>query len=171
LVDSPLYEEQREEALGQLDLTTIDAPIVEMIRTFVELPYCFTLQSCSGHFLYGNRKGSRNIDQLTGLEKTSSLEYRIAYVALCIHNSDRGRLLLEDLRAIPSIDPDYVQFGCAEWFWQSHVNSYVLQVEPLRHRTRDKVLIGFQEALHVEKIRNGFFDVLHQMVQGRATKA
>ncbi|MBW1743914.1 MAG: hypothetical protein JRJ47_10890, partial [Deltaproteobacteria bacterium] len=119
LVDNPLYEEQREDALGQLDLSTIDAPIVEMIRTFAEFPYCFTLQSCCGHFLHGNQKDSRNIDQLTGSETTSSVEYRIAYVALCIHNSDRGRLLLEDLRAIPSIDPDYVQFGCAEWFWQT----------------------------------------------------
>jgi len=170
LVDSPLYEEQREEALGQLDLSAIDAPIVEMIRTFAELPYCFTLQSCCGHFLCGNQKDSRNIDQLSGSETNSSVEYRIAYVALCIHNSDRGRLLLEDLRTIPSIDPEYVQFGCAEWFWQSHVNSYVLQVEPIRYRTNDKVLIGFKEALHVEKIRNGFFDVLNQMVQGRAIK-
>ncbi|MBW1858987.1 MAG: hypothetical protein JRI70_02665 [Deltaproteobacteria bacterium] len=74
---------------------------------------------------------------------------------------------MEDLRAIPSIDPDYVQFGCAEWFWQRHVNTYALQVEPLRHKTKDKALIGFQEALHVEKIRNEFFDVLNQMVQGR----
>lgn len=160
MVDSPLYEEQREEALSQLDLSKIDAPIVEMIRTFAEFPYCFTLQSCCGHFLSGNQKDSRNIDQLTGSETTSSVEYRIAYVALCIHNSDLGKRLLEDLRTIPSIDPEYVQFGCAEWFWQTHVNSYVLQVEPIRHKKKDKVLIGFEEALHVEKIRNGFFDVL-----------
>ena len=170
MVDSPLYEEQREKALGQLDLSIIDAPIVEMIRTFSEFPYCFTLQSCCGHFLCGNQKDSRNIDQLTGSKTTSSVEYRIAYLALCIRNSDRGRQLLEDLRAIPSIDSEYVQFGCAEWFWQTHVNSYVLQVDPIRHKKKDKVVIGFKEALHVEKIRTGFFDVLSQMVQGRATK-
>lgn len=171
LVDNPLYEEQRKEAIGQLDLGTIDAPIVDMIRNFAELPYCFTLQSCCGHFLYGNQKNSRNIDPLPGSEITASVKYSIAYVALCIHNSDRGRVLLEDLRAIPSIDPDFVQFGCAEWFWQKHVNSYVLQVEPLRHKTKDKVVISFKEALHIEEIRNEFFNVLKQMVERRAIEA
>lgn len=167
MVDNPLYEEQREQALGQLDLSTIDTPIVEMIRNFAKLPYCFTLQSCCGHFLSENQKDARNIDPLPSSTTTSNVKYSIAYVALCIHNGSRGRQLLEDLKTIPSIDPDFVQFGCAEWFWQRHVNSYVLQVEPLRHKTKDKVVIGFKEALHVEKIRNKFLDILTHMVERR----
>jgi hypothetical protein len=165
MVDNPLYEEQREEALGHLDLSMIDVPIVDMIRDFSKLPYCFTLQSCCGHFLYGNQRDARNIDPLPSSETTANVRYNIAYVALCIQNSDRGRLLLEDLRGIPSIDPGFVQFGCAEWFWGRHVNSYVLQVEPQRHKTKDKVVIGFKEALHVEKVRNEFFNVLKHMVK------
>jgi hypothetical protein len=168
LVDDPLYEEKRKEALGELDLSTIDVPIVEMIRNFAGLPYCFTLQSCWGHFLCGDQKNERNTDVLPSSETTSSVEYRIAYVVLCIHNGDRGRWLLEDLRRIPSLHPDFIQFGCAEWFWQRHVNSYVLQVEPYRHKTKDKVVIGFQEALHIEETRNEFFGLLKQMVQRRA---
>ncbi len=41
-----------------------------------------------------------------------------------------------DLRQIPAIDPEYIQFGCAEWFWEAQVNSYALQVEPMRHMTK-----------------------------------
>jgi hypothetical protein len=167
MVNSPLYEEQREKALEQLDLSTIDAPIVEMIRNFTELPYCFTLQSCCGHFQCGNQQDARNTDPLPSSETASDVKYHIAYIALCVHNGDRGRLLLEDLRGIPSIDTEFVQFGCAEWFWQTHVNSYVLQVEPLRHKEKDKVVIGYKEALHLEKTRNKFFDVLERMVHRR----
>jgi hypothetical protein len=170
MIDNPLYEEQREKVSGQLDLSTIDSPVVEMIRDFSKLPYCFTLQSCWGHFLCEDKKDERNVDPLPSSGAISSVEYRIAYVCLCIQNSDRGKLLLEDLRGLPSIDTDFVQFGCAEWFWERHVNSYVLQVEPLRHRTKDKVVIGFKEALHVEKVRNKFFSVLEQMVQTKVTE-
>jgi hypothetical protein len=168
LVDDPLYEENRKEALCELDVGTIDAPIVEMIRSFAGLPYCFTLQSCWGHFLWGDRKGERNTDPLPRSETTSRVEYRIAYVALCIHNSDQGRLLLEDLGRISSHDPDFIQVGCAEWFWQRHVNSYVLQVGPLRHKTKDRIVIGFQEALHIQETRNEFFSLLKQIVQRRS---
>jgi hypothetical protein len=167
MVDNPFYEQQREKALNQLDLSTIDAPIAEMIRNFAELPYCFTLQSCCGHFQCGNQKDARNTDPLPNSETASDVKYSIAYIALCIRNSDQGRLLLEDLRGIPSIDPDFVQFGCAEWFWQTHVNSYVLQVEPIRHKAEDKVVIGYKEALLVEKTRNKFFYALEQIVQRR----
>ena len=169
-VDSPLYEAQRDEALKHLDIDTIDSPLVGIIHGFSELPYCFTLQSCFGHFVYGNLKDSRNIDPLPRLEPSSRVQYSIAYIALCIQNGDRGKLLLEDLKTIPFFDPEYVQFGCAEWFWQTHVNSYVLQVEPIRHKKKDKVSISYEEALQVEKVRNKFFNVLEGVVQKRVVK-
>jgi len=44
-VDDPHYYEKREESLRKLQICTIDAPIVEIIKDFAKLPYCFTLQS------------------------------------------------------------------------------------------------------------------------------
>ncbi len=164
-VDNPFYQKQREKSLGSLDINTIDEPISELIRNFAQLPYCFTLQSCYGHFVCHHQEDPKNLEPLFRSNDLSSVEYRIAYIALCIQNSDRGRQLLQDLKAFPSMDPDYVQFGCAEWFWKEQVNSYALQVEPERHKTKDKVVVSFQEALHIEKVRNKVFSKLIRMIQ------
>ena len=157
LVKNPLFTQQREKALNQLDINTIDAPIKEIIKDFSNLPYCFTLQSCYGHFLYNNQKNPNNIEPLPNLGNISNIEYKIAYIALCIRNNEQGRMLLQELKKIPAIDPDYVQFGCADWFWKQQVNSYALQVEPERYKRKDKITVNFQEALHIENVRNEFF--------------
>ena len=167
-VDNPYYHRQRQEALRGLDISTIDIPIVPTIEGLANLPYCFTLQSCYGHFLHRDQRDSQNIKPLPISESISSVEYRIAYIALCIQNSDLGRALSHDLREIPAMDPEYIQFGCAEWFWQRQVNSYVLQVEPGRFRTKDRITVDYQEALHIERIRNMFFGELNRIVQERA---
>ncbi len=167
-VDNPHYHRQRQKALRGLDISTIDIPIVPIVEGLANLPYCFTLQSCYGHFLHRDQRDSQNIEPLPISESISSVEYRIAYIALCIQNSDLGRVLLHDLREIPAMDPEYIQFGCAEWFWQRQVNSYVLQVEPGRFRTKDRITVDHQEALHIERIRNGFFGELNRIVQERA---
>ncbi|MBC8484665.1 MAG: hypothetical protein H8D45_01325 [Bacteroidetes bacterium] len=156
LVDNPYFLQQREKSFNQLDINTIDAPIKEIIKAFSNLPYCFTLQSCYGHFLYDNQKNPNNIEPLPESDNISKVEYRIAYIALCIQNNEQGRILLQELKKIPAIDQDYVQFACADWFWQRQVNSYALQVEPQRYKTKDKITINFQEALHIEKVRNEF---------------
>ena len=52
IVKNPLFRKQREQALKNLDLTTIDVPVCDIIKGFADIPYCFTLQSCYGHFLY-----------------------------------------------------------------------------------------------------------------------
>jgi len=98
-------------------------------------------------------------------DRISRVEYRIAYIALCIQNSDLGRVLFDHLRRIPAVDPEYIQLGCAEWFWKRQVNSYVLQIEPKRYITRDTVSISYQEALHIEMIRNEFFNGLKKIIQ------
>jgi len=167
-VDNPHYHRQRQEALRGLDISTIDAPIIPTISGFSKLPYCFTLQSCYGHFLHRDQRDSNNIEPLPISESISGVEYRIAYIALCMQNSDLGRALFYDLKEIPAMDPEYIQFGCAEWFWQRQVNSYALQVEPGRYRTRDGITVDYHEALHIERIRNGFFDELNRIVQERA---
>ncbi len=163
LVKNPYFHQQRGKSLNQLDINIIDAPIINLIKHFAELPSCFTLQSCYGHFLYNNQNNPKNIELLPNLDRISKVEYRIAYIALCIQNSHSGRMLLRELKKIPAIDPDYVQFGCANWFWQRQVNSYALQVEPERFKTKDKITVNFKEALHIEKIRNKFFRRLEKM--------
>jgi len=159
-VDDPSYDKRRGEYLRKLDLHTIDTPIAKLIRDISQLPYCFSLQSCYGHFLHDNQKDPKNIEPLPISTSILSVEYRIAYIALCIQDNDSGRTLFDDLRKIPGIDPEYIQSGCAEWFWNIQVNSYVLQVEPIRFMDKDSVSINYEEALHIEKIRNEFFGVL-----------
>lgn len=163
-VDNPHFYEQRRKSLNELDLTMIDAPIVEIIKGFSKLPYCFTLQSCYGHFLHQDQRSLKNIEPLLISDNIKKVEYRIAYFALCIQNSESGIELFHDLNKISIIDPEYIQFGCAEWFWKRQVNSYALQVEPKRFMKRDKAIIDYKEALHVEKVRNEFFKEIKKIV-------
>ena len=167
-VSNSFYQEQRAESLCLLDISTIDTPIIAVIRGFSKLPYCFTLQSCYGHFLHHNRKDPKNVEPLINLDESLSVEYRIAYMALCIQNSESGVGLLQDLKGLTRIDPEYVQFGCAEWFWERQVNSYALQVEPERYKTEDKIIVSSQEALHIGKVRNQLYDELRRMTQERS---
>lgn len=164
-VDNPYFHDQRKKYLSKLDIESIDAPIVELISGFAKLDYCFTLQSCYGHFLYNSQKNSYNIDPLPVSNSISNVEYKIAYIAICIENSKTGKILYQHLRNIPLIDPEYVQFGCAEWFWERQVNSYALQVEPKRHMMKDRLFVDYWEALHLEKVRNNFFNQLKKLVQ------
>ena len=164
-VDNPYFHDQRKKWLSKLDIGSIDTPIVELISGFAKLDYCFTLQSCYGHFLHNSQKNPYNIEPLPLSNCISNVEYKIAYIALCIENSKQGRTLFYDLKEIPSIDPEYIQFGCAEWFWKRQVNSYALQVEPKKHMTKDRLFVDYWEALHIEKVRNKFFTRLKKLVQ------
>ena len=71
----------------------------------------------------------------------------------------------EPLRRAIELDPDYVQFGCAEWFWHKSCNSYVLQVEPMRHKILDQVTVDHSEALHIEEIRDQFFIKMREILE------
>jgi len=166
-VDDPHYYEKREESLCKLQICTIDAPIVEIIKDFAKLPYCFTLQSCYGHFIHKGQENQKNVEplSLSDFDRSSSIEYRIAYIALCIQNNDLGKQLLQDLKKITKIDPEYIQFGSAEWFWRRQVNSYALQVEPERYKTEDRCRLSIQEALYVEKVRTQVFKELKNLVR------
>lgn len=135
----------------------IDYPIVDIINGLNRLPYCFTLQSCYGHFVHNGQKNPHNLELLPIKEGNDKVEYRIAYIALCIENSASGIGFLEALKEITAIDPQNVQIFCAEWFWKRQVNSYALQVEPEKFKHKDKAILDYREALHIEKIRNEFF--------------
>jgi len=164
-VRNPHYRDQRRKALDRLDIDTIDAPIVPLIDDLARLPCCFTLQSCYGHFLYKGQEDCNNVEALPISAAISRVEYRIAYVALCLQNSDLGESLFQDLSGLASTNPEYIQFGCAEWFWKMQVNSYALQVEPERFKTKDRIVVDYQEALHIEKVRNEFFNELGRMIE------
>ena len=151
--------------LGRLDINTIDKPIAQLIDGLSKLPYCFTLQSCYGHFLYDGQRNPYNTQALPASAAVSRVEYKIAYVALCLQNDDSGKALFQDLSGLVSIDPEYIQFGCAEWFWERQVNSYVLQVEPERFKTKDRIVVDYQEALHIERVRNEFFSELGRVIE------
>jgi len=164
-VDNPAFQTQRQNHLNKLNINKIDAPIIEIIQSFAELDYCFTLQSCYGHFRHNNQKSLYNIEPLQISDNITDVEYRIAYIAMCIENSDMGKELFQGLREIPRTDFDYVQFGCADWFWQRQVNSYVLQVEPKKQMYKDIAIVNYQEALYIEKVRNRLFIQIKNLLQ------
>jgi len=164
LVENPHYRDQRQKSLASLSDDMIDEPIIELINAFNKLPYCFTLQSCYGHFVYSGQNDPQNLEPLPMTDTIARVEYRIAYVAFCIENSDLGRMLFEALKGIADIDPDNIQFCCAEWFWERQVNSYALQVEPDRYKFEDKAILDYKEALKMEKIRNEIFVQLKELL-------
>jgi len=170
LVSDPHFAQRRQAKLSQFDAETIDPPIRGLISGFGKLLHCYTLQSCYGHFLPGDQGDPRNLEPLPPSRSAATVRYRIAYVALCIEESGNGRRLLRDLRGIPAMDPEYVQFGCGEWFWERQVNSYALQVEPRRCMTQDEARVGYQEALHIQDVRDRFFAEIARVVEQHLTK-
>ena len=163
--ENPHYHLQRQKSLCELTDEMIDIPIVEIINGLNKLPYCFTLQSCYGHFVHNGQKDPHNLESLPLKFGIVKVEYRIAYIAFCIENSALGRGLFEALKAITAIDPQNVQFCCAEWFWKKQVNSYALQVEPERFKLKDKAILDYKEALHIETIRNELFVRLEELIK------
>lgn len=169
-VFDPRYQEKRREALFELEIQIesglVDAPLIGVLNGYATLPHCFSLQSCYGHFIHNHQKELRNIEPLPNyLDKSPKVEYRLAYIALCLQNNDLGKKLLSDLKKVTEIDPNYIQFGSADWFWKSYLNSFVLQIEPEKSKTEDRINISMEEALHIEKLRNRMFEELERILQ------
>lgn len=167
LTDNPHYEEQKQKNRKAVIDAEIDSPIIEIIKEFNKPPFCFTLQSCYGHFLYSGQDNPNNLEPLPVVGALAKVEYRIAYIAFCLENSDAGRTLFKALKGITAIDPEYIQFCSAEWFWNQQVNSYALQVEPDRFKHEDTATIDGEEALYIEKIRNEFFAGIEELFRSR----
>ena len=161
---------QKQKTLRALTDDMIDMPIIHLIKGFNRLRYCFTLQSCHGHFVYSGQKDIHNLEPLPAKGAIAKVEYRIAYIAFCIENSLLGRDLFESLKGITAIDPENVQFCCAEWFWKKQVNSYAMQVEPDRFKRKDTAILDLKEALYIEKIRNEFFIRLYELIENAKEK-
>ncbi len=164
-VSNPDYQKNRQNCLNKIKIDSIDKPIEKIIKDFLKLPYCFTIQSCYGHFLYKGQEDPFNIKPLPDSDNIEIVEYRIAYVAFCLENSRRGKKLFKKLSTVPELDDNYIQFGCAGWFLKKYLNSYVLQVEPERFKTEDKAFIPYREALYIEKLKKNFFKKLHYIIQ------
>jgi hypothetical protein len=169
LIDNSLYDQQRKNCLAKLDFNTLDASLQNIVSGLCELPYCFPLQSCYGHFVHNQSPNPYNLDPLPTSGDISRIEYRIAYLSLCIENNPQGKELLQRLAILPTIDPANIQFGCANWFWERQVNSFVLQVEPERYALKDTCILNYEEALQVEKTRNQFFKQMRVVIQELTT--
>jgi len=90
LEENPYYEVQKQRILCDLTDDTddmIDMPIIDLVNGFNKLPYCFTLQSCYGHFVYNSQKNTHNLEPLPVKDIIAKVEYRIAYIAFCIENN------------------------------------------------------------------------------------
>ena len=170
LTENPNYQVQRQKSLCNLRDEMIDVPIIDLIKGFNKLPYCFTMQSCYGHFVYKGQQDIHNLEPLPVKDLINNVEYRIAYIAFCIENSASGRGLFEDLKKITAIDPENVQFCCAKWFWKRQVNSYALQVEPDRFKRKDKAILDYKEAVYIEKVRNEFFIQLDKLLENHGER-
>jgi hypothetical protein len=162
--ENPHFQVQKLKSLGNLTDDMIDMPIIDLINGFNKLPYCFTLQSCYGHFVYCGQNDIHNLEPLPATGAMGKIEYRIAYIAFCLENSSAGMELHRDLKEVTEIDPENIQLCCAEWFWNRQINSYALQVEPDRFKHKDTAVIDFREALRIEKIRNTVFTRLHELL-------
>lgn len=168
-VEDTNFDERKNEAIALLDIDDIDKPIINVISRFIRIPYCFTLQSCWGHFVHDGQIDPNSAEPLAHYDDSSSIQYRIAYIAFCIDPTDKGKHLFADLRNLAHIDPQYIQFGSADWFWKRCVNSYVLQVEPERFKLQDTAKVGAGEALHLQDIRNRFFEALGNILSVHST--
>lgn len=164
-IANPHYQAQREASLAELDLALVDAPLRGIVDGLNHLAYCFTLQACCGHFLYPGQLYEKNTEPLPLAGDVASVDYRIAYLALCIQEGEGGSALLADLAGLRSIAPSCVQVGCAEWFWARQVNSFVLQIGPEAHRGRDRIRIGYGEARGLEQVRNAVLAGLGELVK------
>jgi hypothetical protein len=164
-VENQQFRDQRQKMLAGLGDDMLDAPIIDLINGFNQLPYCFTLQCCYGHFVHDGQKDPYNLEPLPITDTIRSVQYRIAYVAFCIENNAPGRMFREALSDIRLVDPDNIQFCSAEWFWERQVNSYALQVQPDRFKDKDQSTLDYKEALLIEKVRNAFFIQLQELLQ------
>lgn len=168
LVENPDYGQQRQACLAGLCDEMIDAPIIDVVRKLNAFPFCFTLQSCYGHFLFKGQTDPNNLEPLPRERAMAgtTVRYRIAYIAFCVECSQPGRTFLETLKNVTTVDPANIQLCSAAWFWKRHVNSYALQVEPDRFKDRDWVDLTYEEALIVERVRDAFFIQLKALASG-----
>ena len=133
-------------------------------NSYLPIIYSFSLSVLTSIDLYLNQNDSHNIEPLPKTTNIKEVEYRIAYIAVCLQNSEKGHALYNAMKDIVKINPENIQFGCADWFWQQYVNTYILQVEPERYKMFDKAKLDYKEALIVESVRNKFYTEMNAII-------
>ena len=169
-VSHPEYEKDRASTLLELDhiirIGGIDPPLVPLLQECALLSHFFTIQSCYGHFVHENEPDIKNTSKLSLYRgDVERVEYRLAYIAFCIRDCVEGHIFFQDIQKIPAIDPLYIQFGSAIWFRDRLANTYVIQVEPDRSMYEDSVFVDFDEGLHLEKVRDRFFNEMRKIIE------
>ncbi len=164
LVKNEQFQEQRKKASHSLDISLIDEPIRDLVTGINNCPNCFTLQSCYGHFLFQGQSDPNSLERLPDHADIESVDYRIAYLALCVDNNRAGKDLLSLLRSVVTIDEDNIQFGSAHWFWKRQPNTFVLQVEPNEFKEKDRALLSYEQALEVQQVRDLFFEQIRSLL-------
>ncbi len=133
----------------------IDPPLVDLMTLFSRVSHCYTIQSCSGHFIHERESDEYNTARLApyrGMVRT--VLYRIAYIAFVLEKSDNGFLLCRDLKTLAFRNPGHIQFGSAGWFREQSVNTYQIQVATEREKEKDSFWVTYDEALQLEKTRD-----------------
>ncbi|MEJ2616045.1 MAG: hypothetical protein P8Z35_13890 [Ignavibacteriaceae bacterium] len=141
LVPYPHFNEKRNIVLRNINYDEIDTPVIELIKNISKLDYCFSLQSCYGHFLYPGENAQLNTRPLPILNDDISIDYRIAYLAICIKDNQDGKSFLINLTKLTLIDPEYI------------------------FKDKDRITIDYKEALIIEKVRNQFFISLNELIE------
>jgi hypothetical protein len=162
-VDHPAFADERQKALAEFEAAEIDDPIRDIVDGLMALPHCFTLQSCYGHFVHSRQPSCEGLERLPPSDPGPVL-YRIAYLALCLESSRGGAQLRAALEDVAAADSEFVQFGSPDWFWERQINSFSLQVEPLRLAHRDSAIMDYGEALAVQAARDRFFEALRRLL-------
>jgi len=164
-VDNPDFDVQRMAALVGLGQADLDEPLRPLVAQLNQLPYLFTLQCCYGHFVQPGEPDRHTLEPPPARGRVE-LEYRIAYLALCLRDDDQGRAFLEAFRGLRDVERMLVQVGSADWFWQRQVNSYVIQVSPRKHKRQDTMTLDGKQARKIAQVRVKLWRELAEMVQG-----
>jgi hypothetical protein len=159
---NPNFKANRQATLQNLDLKLVDSPLRILIKDINRLPCIFTLQCCHGHFL---KKNGKEISTLELSEIDEQVQYKLAYIAICLENSRTGENIRQSLLNIPlSIDRGKIQFCSAKWFWEQWLNTYVLQVMPNKFKDRDTAPLEYPEAREIGRVRDELFLSLKDFV-------
>lgn len=163
------YRKDRERALQELrqeiQKKAIDQPLLPFVKECARVPHCFTLQCCYGHFVHIKEPDKENLAPVSKYSREiGRIEYRIAYVAFCLENSPAGHKLYSELEEITGLDPAFIQFGSADWFWNLMPNTYCLQLEPERMKEEDSGEVSWEEAMRIEEIREPFFERIMEIM-------
>jgi hypothetical protein len=167
MLKNPGYDSKRRRALASLDPGSLDPPMVELVHGYNRLPHCYTLQSCHGHIIPSMKGGAGPVKRLPVDQPPARACYQLAYLALVIENSPRGKGLLHSLGLAAPANHSFIQLGGADWFWhdQGQVNSYVVQVSPQRFKGFDRFEMERPEALQWKQAREDFLAGLEGVLQ------